>query len=118
MAKGHSYFQLGGVSISPDNKYASFGVDIIGRRIYTIQVKNLQTGKLFEDKIENTTGSSTWANDNKTLFYTQQDKQTLRSDKVFKHKLGGSQEQDVLVYDEVDDTFNVSVSKEKSKNIS
>ncbi|WP_420537215.1 S9 family peptidase [Flavobacterium lindanitolerans] len=115
MAKGHSYFQLGGVSISPDNKYASFGVDIIGRRIYTIQVKNLQTGKLFEDKIENTTGSSTWANDNKTLFYTQQDKQTLRSDKVFKHKLGGSQEQDVLVYDEVDDTFNVSVSKEKSK---
>lgn len=115
MAKGHSYFQLGGVSISPDNKYASFGVDIIGRRIYTIQVKNLQTGKLFEDKIENTTGSSTWANDNKTLFYTQQDKQTLRSDKVFKHKLGGRQEQDVLVYDEVDDTFNVSVSKEKSK---
>lgn len=115
MAKGHSYFQLGGVSISPDNKYASFGVDIIGRRIYTIQVKNLQTGKLFEDKIENTTGSSTWANDNKTLFYTLQDKQTLRSDKVFKHKLGGRQEQDVLVYDEVDDTFNVSVSKEKSK---
>jgi oligopeptidase B len=115
MAKGHSYFQLGGVSISPDNKYASFGVDIIGRRIYTIQVKNLQTGKLFEDKIENTTGSSTWANDNKTLFYTQQDKQTLRSDKVFKHKLGSRQEQDVLVYDEVDDTFNVSVSKEKSK---
>ncbi|MBU7569258.1 MAG: S9 family peptidase [Flavobacterium sp.] len=115
MAKGHSYFQLGGVSISPDNKYASFGVDIIGRRIYTIQVKNLQTGKLFEDKIENTTGSSTWANDNKTLFYTKQDKQTLRSDKVFKHKLGGRQEQDVLVYDEVDDTFNVSVSKEKSK---
>ncbi len=115
MAKGHSYFQLGGLSISPDNKYASFGVDVIGRRIYTIQVKNLQTGKLFDDKIENTTGSSTWANDNKTLFYTQQDKQTLRSDKVFKHKLGSKQLQDVLVYDEIDDTFNVSVSKEKSK---
>lgn len=115
LAKGHSYFQLGGLSISPDNKYASFGVDIVGRRIYTIQVKDLQTGKIFTDKIENTTGSSTWANDNKTLFYTEQDKQTLRSDKVFKHKLGKKQSEDVLVYDEVDDTFNVSVSKEKSK---
>jgi len=115
LAKGHTYFHLGGLSISPDNKYASFGVDVIGRRIYTIQVKNLQTGKLFADKIENSTGSSTWANDNKTLFYTQQDKQTLRSDKIFRHKLGGKQSQDVLVYDEIDDTFNVSVSKEKSK---
>lgn len=115
LAKGHSYFQLGGLSISPDNKYASFGVDIVGRRIYTVQVKDLQTGKIFTDKIENTTGSSTWANDNKTLFYTQQDKQTLRSDKVFKHTLGKKQSEDILVYDEVDDTFNVSVSKEKSK---
>ncbi|HEU4497410.1 MAG TPA: S9 family peptidase [Flavobacterium sp.] len=115
LAKGHSYFQLGGMSISPDNKYASFGVDVVGRRIYTIQIKNLETGKVFEDKIENTTGSSTWANDNKTLFYTKQDKQTLRSDKVYKHKLGMGDKDDVLVYDEKDDTFNVSVSKEKSR---
>lgn len=115
LAKGHSYFQLGGLSISPDNKYASFGVDVVGRRIYTIQVKNLQTGKLFGDKIENTTGSSTWANDNKTLFYTKQDKQTLRSDKVYKHKLGEDSSKDVLIYDEKDDTFDVSVSKEKSR---
>jgi len=114
MAEGHSYFQLGGMSISPDNKFASFGVDVVGRRIYTIQVKDLKTGKVFEDKIQNTTGSSTWANDNKTLFYTKQDQQTLRSDKVFKHKLGSSSE-DVLVYHEKDDTFNVAVSKEKSR---
>jgi len=114
MAEGHPYFQLGGMSISPDNKFASFGVDVVGRRIYTIQVKDLKTGKVFEDKIQNTTGSSTWANDNKTLFYTKQDEQTLRSDKVFKHKLGSSSE-DVLVYHEKDDTFNVAVSKEKSR---
>lgn len=114
MAEGHSYFQLGGMSISPDNKFASFGVDVVGRRIYTIQVKDLKSGKVFEDKIQNTTGSSTWANDNKTLFYTKQDEQTLRSDKVFKHKLGSSSE-DILVYHEKDDTFNVAVSKEKSR---
>jgi len=88
LAKGQSYFQLGGMSISPDNKYASFGVDTKGRRIYTIQIKNLETGEILSDKIENVTGGSVWANDNATIFYTQQDKVTLRADKVFRHKLG------------------------------
>lgn len=115
MAKGHAYFKLGGLSISPDNKFASFGVDIVGRRIYTIQVKNLETGEILADKIENVTGASVWANDNNTIFYVRQDQVTLRADKVFRHKLNTSSENDVLVYDEVDDTFNVSISKEKSR---
>ena len=115
MAEGHSYFQLGGLSISPDNKFVSFGTDIMGRRIYTIQIKNLETGELFSEKIENATGSSVWANDNKTIFYTRQDGVTLRSDKVFKHKLATDAADDVLVFNEKDDTFNVSVGKEKSK---
>jgi oligopeptidase B len=115
LAKGHSYFQLGGLSISPNNKYATFAVDIIGRRIYTLKFKNLETNEILEDTIENTSGDSTWANDNNTIFYTQQDKVTLRSDKVFKHKLGVDSAKDKLVYNEKDDTFNVDVSKEKSK---
>lgn len=115
MAKGHAYFKLGGLSISPDNKFASFGTDIVGRRIYTIQIKNLETGEILSDKIENATGGSVWANDNKTIFYTKQDEVTLRSDKIFRHKLNTDSKKDVLVYDETDDTFNVSVSKEKSK---
>jgi len=115
MAKGHAYFKLGGLSISPDNKFASFGVDIVGRRIYTIQVKNLETGEILADKIENVTGASVWANDNNTIFYVRQDQVTLRADKVFRHKLNTDSEKDVLVFDEVDDTFNVSISKEKSR---
>jgi len=115
MAKGHSYFKLGGMSVSPNNQYVSFGLDLVGRRIYTIQIKNLETGQVLEDKIENVTGGSVWANDNKTLFYTKQDEVTLRSDKVFKHKLNTDSKNDVLVYDETDDTFNVSISKEKSR---
>ncbi|PIF63199.1 oligopeptidase B [Flavobacterium sp. 11] len=115
LAKGHSYFQLGGLSVSRDNKFASFGIDIVGRRIYTIQIKNLETGEILSDKIENATGNSVWANDNKTIFYTRQDKVTLRSDKVFKHKLDTDAADDVLVFNEKDDTFNVSVSKEKSR---
>ena len=115
LAKGHAYFQLGGLSISPDNAYATFAIDTIGRRIYSIKVKNLKTNEILDDKIENTSGDSTWANDNKTIFYTHQDKVTLRSDKVFKHKLGANSADDVLVFEEKDDTFNVDVSKEKSK---
>ncbi|RUT71956.1 S9 family peptidase [Flavobacterium cupreum] len=115
LAKGHAYFKLGGLSISPDNKFASFGVDIVGRRIYTIQIKNLETGKILEDKIENATGGSVWANDNHTIFYTKQDEVTLRADKVFRHKLNTDSKEDVLVYNETDDTFNVSISKEKSR---
>ncbi len=115
MAKGHAYFKLGGLSISPDNKFVSFGVDIVGRRIYTIQIKNLETGEILSDKIENATGGSVWANDNQTIFYTKQDEVTLRADKVFRHKLNTDSKNDVLVFNETDDTFNVSISKEKSR---
>ena len=115
MAKGHAYFKLGGLSISPDNKFASFGLDLVGRRIYTIQIKNLETNEILADKIENATGGSVWANDNKTIFYVKQDEVTLRSDKVFRHKINTNSATDVLVFDETDDTFNVSISKEKSR---
>ncbi len=115
MAKGHAYFRLGGISVSPDNTMVSFAVDTVSRRQYTLQIKSLITGEVFSDKIENTTGSSTWANDNKTLFYSKKDEVTLRSDKIFKHKLGTSKEEDVVVYNETDETFNTFVYKTKSK---
>ena len=115
LAKGKSFFQLGGMSVSPDNKLVLFSTDVIGRRIYTMQVKNLETGKLLADKIENVDGRGVWANDNKTFFYVTQDKKTLRSDKVFRHQLGSIDKKDALIYEEKDDTFNVSIGKEKSK---
>ena len=115
MAKGHSYFSLGGLNISEDNKWAAFGVDLVSRRQYTIQIKNLETGEILPVKIENTSGGSTWAGDNKTLFYTRNDQQTLRSDKIYKHSLGTESSADILVFHEKDDTFNTFVYKEKSK---
>ena len=115
LAKGHKYFQLGGLSISSDNQFVAFALDTVGRRIYTVQIKNLITGEIFADTIENTSGDSTWANDNQTLFYTRQDEKTLRSDKVFKHKLNTDATNDILVYFEKDDTYSVEVTKEKSK---
>jgi oligopeptidase B len=115
MAKGHSYFNLSGINVSEDNKYAAFGLDLVSRRQYTIQIKNLETGEILPVKIENTTGGSTWASDNKTLFYTRKDAQTLRSDKVYRHTLGTDIAKDALVFHEKDDTFYTFVYKEKSK---
>ena len=115
MAKGHSYFNLSGISVSEDNKWVAFGVDLVSRRQYTIQIKNLETGEILPIKLENTTGGSTWAGDNKTLFYTRKDAQTLRSDKVYKHTLGTDASADTMVFHEKDDTFSTFVYKEKSK---
>ncbi len=114
LAKDKPFFQLGGLSVSPDNKMAIFSFDIIGRRIYTIQIKNLETDEILSDLIENVTGSAVWANDNQTIFYSHQDEITLRADKIFKHKLGSKQTDDELIYFEKDETFSVEIAKSKS----
>ena len=115
MAEGQSYFKLTGISISPDNTKVSYGLDTLGRRQYTLHIKDLTTNEVFPERIENTTGSSSWANDNKTLFYASKNEQTLRSENVYKHTLNTSPENDALVYHEMDDTFNVTVYKTKSR---
>jgi len=115
MAKGHDYFNIGGISISPDNQLAVFGVDTVSRRQYTLQIKNLQTGEIYADKIENTTGGAVWADDNRTLFYANKDTVTLRADKIVKHKLGSPSNTDTEVFHEQDETFATYVYKTKSK---
>ena len=113
MAEGESFFKLAGISISPDNKLVSYGIDTTGRRNYTIHIKNLETQEIATDRVESTTGSSSWANDNKTLFYTKKDEVTLRAYQIYKHRLG--EHEDELIFQEVDDTFGVAVYKSKSR---
>ena len=115
MAKGFDYYQLGGLNVSPDNKLAVFATDTVSRRQYFLRIKNLETGEIYKDIIENTTGGSVWANDNKTIFYTKKDPVTLRSVKIFRHVLGTPASEDVEVYHEKDETFGTYVTKSKSK---
>lgn len=115
MADGFEFYQLGGANISEDNKIVAYGVDTLSRRKYTIYFKNLETGELYEDKIPLTTGRVTWANDNKTVYYTLKDEVTLRSERIMKHVLGTPVEDDVEVYFEEDETFSVFTYKTKSK---
>jgi oligopeptidase B len=115
LAEGHNYYKLSGLSISPNNELVSFGVDTVSRRQYTLQFKNLKTGKIYPEKIKNTTGSVSWANDNKTLFYTQKNSITLRSEKIFRHILGTDPANDVEVYFEKDEAFSSYVYRTKSE---
>ncbi len=112
LAEGHSYYKVGGLSISDDNNLLAFGVDSVSRRQYTIHVKNLTTGEIYKDRITNTTGSTAWAADNKTFFYTSKD-HTLRAYKISRHTLGETD--DTVVYEEDDATFYSYVYLSKSR---
>ena len=114
MAEGYAYYYVKGLSVSEDNTFLAFGVDTVSRRMYTIHFKNLETGEILDDAIPNTTGSATWANDNKTVFYATKDT-TLRPYKIMRHTLGTDHSKDVEVYHETDNTFSTYVSKSKSR---
>ncbi|MCB0689221.1 MAG: S9 family peptidase [Saprospiraceae bacterium] len=113
MASGYDFYLIGGRSVSPDNQVLAFGEDTLSRRIYTLRFKDLETGEMLPDVIQNTTGQAVWANDNKTVYYTRKD-DALRPFKIFRHILGTSADDDVEIYHEKDETFNTVVQKSRS----
>ncbi len=114
MAEGQGYFSLGASEVSPDNRLLAFGMDTGGRLFYTIRIKDLATGKLLDDTIADVTSNVAWANDSRTLFYTKQDPNTLRAYRIYRHRLGTPAADDVVVYEEPDETFSCRVSRTKS----
>lgn len=115
MAEGFPYYALGAASVSPDNKLLAYAVDTVSRREYIIQIKNLETGELLPDRIIRTSGGTVWAADNKTIFYTSKNPVTLLSEKIKRHTLGTKSDDDVVVYDEKDNTNYIGVSKSKNE---
>lgn len=115
MAKGHDYFRLVGISVSPDNTKVAFGLDTVSRRQYTLRIKDLNSGKILKTQIENTTGGSVWAADNTHIFYNRKNEQTLRSEAVLMHNINSPVGEDQLVYEEEDETYSVYASSSKSR---
>ena len=115
LAVGHGYFAVWGRAVSPNSRILAYAADSVGRRQFTIQFKDLRTGRRLDDLITSTTSNLTWANDNRTLFYSRQDPQTLRSYRIYRHILGTDPGEDVLVYEEEDETFNAFVFRTKSR---
>lgn len=113
LAEGNEYFDIGSISISVNNDILSFSTDIVGRRIYKIFFKNLKTGEIYRDEIDNTTGKAVWSSDNNYVFYIRKD-ESLRAFQIHRHELGTETEKDVLIFHEEDETFDVNVYKTKT----
>ncbi len=113
--EGEDYLAIRGVKVSFGKDLLAFGIDRVGRRFYDLHFKDLKTGKLLDDVIPGVTPYTAWANDNRTLFYTAKDPETLRYDRIFRHVLGTDTAEDVLIYKEEDSTFGCWVEKTKSR---
>ena len=113
MSEGYDYFRVGDIEISPDDKIMAYSIDTLSRRIYTIYFMNLETREIHKENIKNTSGSITWANNSKTLFYNLKDIETLRTDRVMMHNLN-SNSTDKEIFFEDDETFSVYSYKTKN----
>ncbi|HEU4768110.1 MAG TPA: S9 family peptidase [Pyrinomonadaceae bacterium] len=112
LAKGQKFMSIGLFQPSDDGNLLAYTTDNTGYRQYTLQVKDLRTGKLLPDRAERVNAVA-WATDNKTFFYVTEDATTKRSDKFFRHVLG-SEKYD-LIYEEKDELFDVNTSRTRDK---
>ncbi|MFT3997023.1 MAG: S9 family peptidase [Asticcacaulis sp.] len=111
MAEGKGYFAVSASEISPDNTLLAYAEDTVGRRQYTLKVKDLATGKIVDEAVSNIESNILWAADNKTIFYVEKDPVTLLSKRIKAHVLGTPASADRLVYEEADDSFYMGLEK-------
>lgn len=114
MAAGKGFFQIGDSEVSQDNKLIAWAEDEVGRRQYVLKVKNIATGEVFSDRVENIEANLVWADDNRTIFYIEKDPVTLLSKRVKAHVLGTPASADKLVYEEKDDSYYMGISRTRS----
>ena len=115
MAEGLEYFNIASVVPSSDNLLIAYAEDLSGRREYNIKVKDLTSGEIIDNTIQNSSGSVVWDKQNTSIYYAQKDPVTLIENKVFKHKLGTDASEDILIYEEKDSEFHLSIYESRTK---
>tara|TARA_X000000368_G_scaffold328224_1_gene265277 strand:- start:2769 stop:4907 length:2139 start_codon:yes stop_codon:yes gene_type:complete len=114
LAVSSDFYQLANWSIAPTEQILAYAEDTTGRREYLIKFKNLLTKKVSEIEISGTSGDMAWSSDSNYLFYVRRDPETLLPFQVYRHLIGSKQSKDVLIYEEKDSTFHVSVGNSRS----
>ncbi len=120
LGEGKTFCSVGAVSVSPDGRKLAYTFDFDGNEVYTIRIRDLATGKLFDESIPNTSGSVyelggvEWANDSETIFYVTLDA-ALRPDKLYRHKIGTDPATDALLFHEADETFFLWMHKTRDE---
>jgi oligopeptidase B len=115
VAQSHAYCVVTGINVSPDNRYLIYTVDTTGRYLYHAYIKDLQSGILLSDNFPSAFGNTVWANDSKTIFYDTKDSVSLRTNKIWRHTLGSPAKNNILVYEEKDETAYANIGKSKSE---
>ncbi len=110
LARGHDYFALGILEVSPDHRWLAYSTDTTGGERFEMRFVDLEGGVESPESIEDTTYGAAWANDNATVFYVRVD-QAMRPFQLWRHRVGGQPEADVLVYEEPDDHFYLGVGR-------
>jgi oligopeptidase B len=110
LAQGHAFFSIGDTDITDDGRWLAYTSDTRGFRQYTLRIKDLETGETLAGEVERV-GSAVWAADNRTLFYTVEDEQQKRQFQVWRHVLGSAHTEDVLVYQDDDERFNLGAGR-------
>ena len=115
LAQGQAFFAIGATDISDDGRWLAYTTDVTGFRQYALHIKNLDTGETLSDPPSpgphDRVGSITWASDNKTLFYTVEDEEQKRQFQLYRHTLDTPYSEDVLVYQDDDERFNIGVGR-------
>ncbi|HXC97112.1 MAG TPA: S9 family peptidase [Edaphobacter sp.] len=110
LAKDEAFMAVGSTTVSDDGNLLAYSIDNKGFRQYTLQVKDLRTGELLGERVERV-GSIVWAADNRTLFYTIEDEEQKRQFQFYRHTLGAPHSQDLLIYEETDERFNIGAGR-------
>ncbi len=115
LAEGHGFYQIGASAIAPDNRLLAYVEDTVGRRQFTLRVKDLATGETLPDRIENVDPSIAWTADSKSVLYMEKHPETLLSYRVRRHVLGTDPSQDALVYEQDDESYYTGVGVTKDE---
>jgi oligopeptidase B len=114
LAKGHDYFDLGYVDRSPDEKLVAYAADVNGSELHELRFRDIATGSDLDDVVQGVYYGAAWSADSRTFFYVKPD-HSMRPYQVWRHAVGTPVDRDVLVFDEADERFEVSVERSKSE---
>lgn len=115
LAKNFDYYDVSSLFPSRDHKYIAYGEDLNGRREYSVVVKDINKNKILEKNLCSSTGTIIWNKNSDGYFYLKKDPYTLITNSLFFHKVGTNISQDVLVYREKDNQYNLGISQSRTK---
>jgi oligopeptidase B len=114
--RGTGYLDLGLTIVSPDEDLLAYSVDTSGDEVFELCFRDLTTGQDLPDRVTRSYYTGAWSADSRDFLYTVHD-DAYRAHQVFRHRLGTDPADDVLVVEEPDARFELSVRATRSGDL-